>query len=81
MAVMDSTIRSASEGPPMRALSAAAFKPRFVGGAADGSFAVVDEFSTDHLRSSFMPGSMIAVCAVFLVDIYVCGELKVLFCD
>jgi len=29
-----------------------------VGGAAEGSLAVVEEFSTLHFRSSFMPGSI-----------------------
>jgi hypothetical protein len=30
-----------------------------VGGAADGSLTVVEEFSTLHFRSSFMPGSIV----------------------
>jgi hypothetical protein len=30
-----------------------------VGGAADGSLAVVEEFSTLHFRSSFNPGSIV----------------------
>jgi hypothetical protein len=30
-----------------------------VGGLVEGSLAVVEEFSTLHFRSSFMPGSMI----------------------
>lgn len=29
-----------------------------MGGAAEGSLAVVEEFSTLHFRSSFMPGSI-----------------------
>jgi hypothetical protein len=32
-----------------------------VGGAAEGSLAVVVEFSTLHLRSSFIPGSIAGV--------------------
>jgi hypothetical protein len=34
-------------------------KPRLVGGAASGSLAVVEEFSTLHFRSSLSPGSML----------------------
>ncbi len=52
-------MRSASEGPPNSALRASGLRWRFVGGAAEGSLAVVEEFSTLHLRSSFMPGSIV----------------------
>lgn len=52
-------MRSASEGPPKSALRASGLRWRFVGGAVDGSLAVVEEFSTLHLRSSFMPGSIV----------------------
>jgi len=59
IAVMEEIIRSASEGPPKSAFSASGFRCRFVGGPVEGSLAVVEEFSTLHFRSSFMPGSMI----------------------
>ncbi len=58
MASIEARIKSASEGPPKRALSASGFRCRFVGGAVDGSLDVVEEFSTDHLRSSLRPGSI-----------------------
>lgn len=55
---MEASIKSASEGPPKREFRASGLKWRFVGGAAVGSLAVVEEFSTLHLRSSLRPGSM-----------------------
>lgn len=55
---MEDFIKSASLGPPKREASASGFKPRLVGGAAEGSLAVVEEFSTPHFRSSLSPGSM-----------------------
>lgn len=58
---MEASIKSASLGPPKRAFKASGLRPRFEGGAASGSFAVVEEFSTLHLRSSLRPGSMIDV--------------------
>ena len=65
IAAMEEIIRSASDGPPKSALRASGFRCRFVGGPVEGSLAVVEEFSTLHFRSSFMPGSM--VCKVRLV--------------
>ena len=56
---MDASIRSASLGPPKREFRASGLKPRLVGGAASGSLAVVEEFSTLHFRSSLSPGSML----------------------
>ena len=57
---MEDFIRSASLGPPKREARASGFRPRFVGAAAEGSFKVVEEFSTPHFRSSLRPGSMMA---------------------
>lgn len=51
IAAMDSRIKSASLGPPKRELRASGLRPRFSGGAADGSLDVEEEFSTLHLRS------------------------------
>ena len=64
MAAMDSFIRSASEGPPRRALRASALRGRPEGRSALGSVVEVgsvegvSEFSMLHFRSWFMPGSM-----------------------
>lgn len=59
---MDSFMRSASLGPPKRAAIASGLRPRVVGGVAEESFRVADEFSTPHRRSSLRPGSIICGC-------------------
>jgi len=59
IADIEASIRSASLGPPKREFRASGLKPRLEGGAASGSLAVVEEFSTLHFRSSLRPGSMV----------------------
>lgn len=59
MEAIEESMRSASEGPPKSALRASGFRLRFEGGGAFGSAAEAEEFSTLHLRSSFMPGSIV----------------------
>lgn len=73
---MDSFIRSASEGPPKRALRASGLIGRLggadvafesvVGESSEGWEAVaeVEVFSIDHLKRSFSFGSMIMVCDI-----------------
>lgn len=70
---MDSFIRSASEGPPISALSASALRLRLGGWAPStlaglaGSveveleFGEGDVFSIPHLKRRFSPGSMLKV--------------------
>lgn len=58
MAAMESFIRSASEGPPKRALRASGLMGRAEGGSALGEVDGVSEFSMLHFRILFMPGSM-----------------------
>lgn len=67
IAAIDSFMRSASLGPPKRAAIASGLRPRVVGGGADGSFRMAEEFSTPHLRSSLRPGSM--MCVLYAVDL------------
>lgn len=56
-------MRSASLGPPKSALMASGERVVFGGGAL-GSAALAEEFSTLHLRSSFIAG-VIAMMAEF----------------
>lgn len=62
---IEESIRSASEGPPKSVLRASGFRLRFEGGGAFGSAVEAAEFSTLHLRSSFIPGSIVVLmCGV-----------------
>jgi len=65
---MEDIIRSASLGPPNSEFSASGLSPRFAGGAASGSLAVAEEFSTLHLRSSLRPGSILVDLEVLEVE-------------
>ena len=67
MTVMASRIRSASEGPPMRALRASVSMGRTGGGGCSGSESLeAAEFSIDHWRRELRPLS--AMVAEFDVE-------------
>ncbi len=63
IASIDSFIRSASLGPPKRAFSASALMV-WVGGAALGSVAEAEEFSTLHFRRVAIFGSIFVLFVV-----------------
>lgn len=73
IAAMDSFIKSASEGPPISALSASALRLWLDDWGASRLAESVEveleveegnEFSIPHLRRRFSPGSMMKVCRV-----------------
>ena len=59
MAVMDCFIKSASEGPPKRALRASGLGGGRAVGAWGSEVSVDEAFSMLHFRSWFIPGSMV----------------------
>jgi hypothetical protein len=63
---MEDFIRSASLGPPKRAASASGLRPRLEGGAAEGSLAVVVEFSTLHFNTLIVLRQFVDVFYEFL---------------